>query len=118
MARVAWKVPAGRQSLTVGQDQARRRAPGMGIPVFALAKKPLAEIGTATNSGVAHNFRVTIAQTGFDLSNLEPAIRDTGAIGACALRLPLQRYQSLCVGDPNVAGTRSSCHSRLYSRPR
>ena len=39
-ARVAWKVPARRQSLTSGQDQARQRAPGMGIPVFAPAKKP------------------------------------------------------------------------------
>ena len=36
-ARVAWKVTARRQSR---RDQARRRAPGMGIPVFAPAKKP------------------------------------------------------------------------------
>lgn len=37
-ARVAWKVTARRQSLTSGQDQARRRAPGTGIPVSAAAK--------------------------------------------------------------------------------
>ena len=36
-ARVAWKVSARRQSR---RDQARRRAPGMGIPVFAPARKP------------------------------------------------------------------------------
>ena len=36
-ARVAWKEPVRRQSR---RDQARRRAPGLGIPVFASAKKP------------------------------------------------------------------------------
>ena len=43
-ARVAWKVPACRQSLTSGQDQARTRAPETGIPVFASAKKPQVNI--------------------------------------------------------------------------
>ena len=49
-ARVAWKVPASRQSVTFGQDQAQQRAPGMGIPVFAPAKGPHTQFDEAVST--------------------------------------------------------------------